>query len=531
MGNMKKYSILFVATALLTSSCADWLDVTPTDKTRQEDLFATIEGIYSANSGLYREIVGANLYGRNLTQTTVDIMGHVMTYSSGTGAMGEPSAINGITRQNWALANFKYTDDTAKWHFASIWTSGYTMLLHINTYIKNLNESKVVMPAWEKNVLLGEAYGLRAYLHFDLMRLFGPVWKYKNANKILPYHDKTEVILNHSGYEETVYSTADEYMTKLLADIKTAEDLLKASDPIVSDMESISNHLRNDNFYQNRNRRMNYYAVKGLQARVLQYTGQSAEAAEAAKVITDQIADNGKRFRWPNRSMVVSNNNYIFFEEVVFGINNLGIDSQSETLYQTTELRNAYVVDARNLMSNILGVGEGSTIEAFADIRARQWVLAEIAAIEGTDFSREGTYRSNKYRKFSYRSDNTSVDYFPAIKDLQVLMRVSEMFYIQAEAALEAGDVTKAAELLNQVLINRGLTEQLLLTGAETEEQFKAHIEKEYYREFIGEGQIFFFHKRRVSPTMFKGYEAGSVEVRYPMTDYVVPIPESETNI
>ena len=74
------------------------------------------------------------------------------------------------------------------------------------------------------------------------------------------------MILNHVGYEEDVYSTADEYLDYLLEDIREAERLL-ATDPILSDDSAISKELISD-FYKNRNRRMNYYAVKALEARV-----------------------------------------------------------------------------------------------------------------------------------------------------------------------------------------------------------------------------------------------------------------------
>jgi hypothetical protein len=516
---------MFVAVAALFTSCADWLDVAPKDKTREEDLFATQEGIYSANSGLYREIIGANLYGRNLTQTTVDAMGHVLAYS---GSATEPLVQDGNVRANWALARFDYTRSTVKGSFASIWSSGYTMLLHINTYIKNLSESQAVMSAREKSVLLGEAYGLRAYLHFDLFRLFGPVWKYKTGENIMPYHNKTKVTMNHTGYEETEYSTADEYIALLLGDIAKAVELLKDNDPIVTLDGSITNDLRNDNFFQNRNRRMNYYAVRGLEARVKQYCGQHAEAAVAAREITDLI-EAGKRFKWPNPATFQAYNNYLFFGEVIFGINNLDMSSQAVTLYDATELRKAYVVHSKNLFDNILGYD--GTLENMVDIRSRQWTSAEITDVQGVDYAQDGAYKSKKYRKYAYRPWDGSTDYYPAVADMQVLMRVSEMYYIQAEAALAGGDTDKAAELLNQVLKNRGLTQQYLMSGTNTVEEFNALLEKEYYREFIGEGQVFFFHKRRASTKMFKGYDAGTVDVENPAVNYVVPIPEEETNI
>ena len=80
--------------------------------------------------------------------------------------------------------------------------------------------STAVISSNNKDVLMGEAYGLRAYLHFDLFRLFGPRWEDRsNINKILPYSRTTDMILNHIGYEEDVYSTADEYLDYLLEQI------------------------------------------------------------------------------------------------------------------------------------------------------------------------------------------------------------------------------------------------------------------------------------------------------------------------
>jgi hypothetical protein len=105
------------------------------------------------------------------------------------------------------------------------------------------------------------------------------------------------------------------------------------------------------------------------------------------------------------------------------------------------------------------------------------------------------------------------------------------MYYIQAEAALEAGNREAAAELINNVLLNRGLTQQYLMTADKTDEEFRNLIEKEYYREFIGEGQIFFYHKRLGSTQMFKGYDTGKVEVKSPSRNYVVPLPEAETDV
>jgi len=518
MKNMKNKNILLLLLTVVSFvSCNNWLDVTPKDKMLEDQQFSTEDNINSATNGLYREMTNENLYGGQLTQTTLEMMGHVYSYPPTQPATGNPNL------PFYFLANFQYTQDEVKGNFSKIWKTAYSTLLHINVYIKNMNESSAIISEQNKKILLGEAYGLRAYIHFDLFRLFGPAWQNRTGDKILSYNNKAEATLNHTGYEETEYSTADEYMTLLLQDLTTSEDLLKDNDPIISNANSITNNLRNDNFYQNRNRRMNYYAAKGLEARVRQYRGEYAQAAEAAKVVTDQVG-SGKRFNWVNIAKMIDQNNYIFFSEVIFGINNLDMISRATTYYTGTDLRNSYLVDYNNLVKNILGY-DGS-LSAMLDIRSKQWMTSN--AITTPGYSINGTYRSRKYLSFIFPNDGTDI---PAIQNLQALMRISEMYYIQAEAALKAGDRNGAIALLNTVLQHRGLTEQYYLTNTMSDTDLQAYIEKEYYRELTGEGQIFFFHKRRGSAQMFRGYDEGYDPVPNPQSAYVVPVPDDETNI
>jgi hypothetical protein len=380
------------------------------------------------------------------------------------------------------------------------------------------------MSEQNKNILLGEAYGLRAYLHFDLFRLFGPAWKNKTNEPILPYNNKTQITMNHTDYDKTEYSTAEAYMDSLLVDINKAEKLLKENDPILNDANSITVKLEND-FYKNRNRRMNYYALIGLKARVLQYIGDLNEAGKAAKIITDQVGA-GKRFDWayyPDKMDYMKKyQNYILFSEVIFGINNLDMVSHGKDWYAGSSLADSYLVDKNNLFKNIFDNTD--------DIRLRQWTLSDIMPSYG--FSEEGVYRSVKYNVYVPETDGSGI---PAIKELQPLMRISEMYYIQAEAALEPGGSGKdaAIALLNTVLDHRGVSplSPSYLTSTSSEVDVQNHIEREYYREFIGEGQVFFFHKRRGDAYLFNGYGEGKNTIPYNTADYVVRIPDEEKNI
>jgi hypothetical protein len=506
----KKIFLIGVVAAF--TACNEWLDVQPKDKMLEKQQFSTEENMYSAANGLYRELTGEHLYGGQLTQTTIEVMGHFYTYPPSQPASGDRS------RPFYLLANFIYTDDDVKGRFADIWKNAYSTLLHINVFIKNVEESNIAISERNKRILLGEAYGLRAYLHFDIFRLFGPVYQDRTDEKALPYNHKTEVVPNHSGYEETEYSTAGEYIARLLKDVAKADSLLDGNDPVQTEANCITEQLLSDHFFQNRNRRMNYYAVKALEARIRQYIGDGDQAAAAAKVVTDQA---GKVFNWVNVTSFATDYNYQFFSEVIFGINNPDRYSRAIKWYEGADIRDVYVADYNNLLSNILAYA-GSSLSAIPDIRSKQWKVSNVAINPG--YSRDGTYKSNRYIKVVDEKKT-------AYNDFQPLIRLPEMYYIQAETALKNNNIPEVVDLLNQVLQHRGLTQQYYLTASKTEAEIRAHIEREYYREYFGEGQAFFFHKRLKSAQMFKGDGSGYTTVNAEGGAYVVPIPQDETDI
>lgn len=71
----------------------------------------------------------------------------------------------------------------------------------------------------------GEALGLRAFLHFDLLRMFGPVYKEHPASKAIPYRIAFDK-------DATPVLPASEVVDAILKDLNDAEKLLKESDPL-----------------------------------------------------------------------------------------------------------------------------------------------------------------------------------------------------------------------------------------------------------------------------------------------------------
>jgi hypothetical protein len=78
------------------------------------------------------------------------------------------------------------------------------------------------------------------------------------------------------------------------------------------------------------------------------------------------------------------------------------------------------------------------------------------------------------------------------------MIRVTEMYYIAAECATASLDSLKATDLLDSVRVHRGLPKYTL--PALKRDSLNIEIRKEYQKEFLSEGQMFYFYKRKNLP-------------------------------
>ncbi len=60
--------------------------------------------------------------------------------------------------------------------------------------LENIDESEGVLQEQEYRVLKGEMLAVRAFLHFDMLRLFGPVYKLHPEAESIPYNESSKVV-------------------------------------------------------------------------------------------------------------------------------------------------------------------------------------------------------------------------------------------------------------------------------------------------------------------------------------------------
>ena len=94
------------------------------------------------------------------------------------------------------------------------------------------------------------------------------------------------------------------------------------------------------------------------------------------------------------------------------------------------------------------------------------------------------------------------------------------MYYIAAECE---PDLAKATQYLETVRQHRGMSAYPLTV--DSKDELQKEIEKEYGKEFIAEGQLFYYHKRLNQNITSHGvYETYNVTP----TVYVMPRPDEE---
>ena len=297
--DMKKYIVYLVA-VFLFSSCEEWLDVKPKSEIEGSELFSTEQGFKDALTGIYTAMSAESLYGREMTYGLVDVIGDA--YYSG--------AIYSGTAYAYAR-NHQYDQTSVEALINTIWSGCYNVIATINNTLENLEQADSTMFAADNyNVIKGELLGLRAFLHFDLLRLFAPSYAVGAAENAIPY-------VTTYGYEITPQSTVGEVIDYILTDLEDAVACLETSDPIVTGREITAT---DDNGYLlNRQFHFNYYAAKATMANVYLYKGDHANARKYAL----EVIDSGK-FPWTSvdniATSAVADRDRTFTSEQIFAL-------------------------------------------------------------------------------------------------------------------------------------------------------------------------------------------------------------------
>lgn len=462
--NHKKFLAVLVCFAFILASCKKYLDVNPKSSVSEDQLFSSELGFQQALDGVYSLFASRSLFGDNLSMGFVSAL--AQNYDIPT------------SKPLYESANLNFTSQEVINYGNDIWTNGYNAIAGANKVIENTEKRRSVLSDQDYQRIRGEALALRAYMHFELLRLFGPEYVSGQNKKAIPY--KTAV-----NQFTVIPSTTQIVVTKVLADLNDAEQLLLTSDPIISGDGS-------------RNIKMNYYAVKALQARIYLYSGDNSKAFAAAQVVV-----NANKFPFVSfeaATAAASSKDRLYLTEQIFGLRVAGLKNWADPGYFRggSSMRRS-INDYQTLYE--AGSGGGTDIRFIAGIEA------------------DNNSGSNTSFVFASKFWQTYPGIAPSpdrLDQLVPMIRLSEMYYILAECATNTAD---GINYLNVVRQNRNLT---ALPGTLSQSSLNNEITKEYQKEFLVEGQLFFYYKRK-----------NVVRMQFMTTDislsqYILPIPDSE---
>lgn len=468
---MKKNIIyMIIATMLLTASCNNWLDIKPKTQVDREAMFSSEGGFKDALTGCYMGMKDRKLYGEQLTMTFIE---HLVSHWN--------TAFN--TEEN-SIKTFDYANNGVESKINGIYNQLYNVIARANDLLAYVDKNSSVFENQETQKLIkGEALAIRAFCHFDLLRLFGPV----PLKMDLPTKNKL-------GYVKTVSNgvhdkhSYKEYIAFLEEDLALSAQLLKEVDPVLNytydELNKPGEAFRpTDDFYTFRRFRFNYYAVEALRARYYLYTQQNDKAyTKAMEVI------NSSKVRL-STSQDLSKGFFTIPNEQLLSINVYNIIDYSHKLFMEGTL----VRTQRNVDSDIF---KNST---FDNRKSGLWEVRNI-----------GTTSSYCLKKY-YQTATTDPLY--TITDLQTipLIRLSEMYLI----AMEAGTLEQCNELTATYYSPRNLSSVTFASDAAR----KAELILEYQREFYAEGQMFYTYKRLASETVL--WVMGKMKLE----NYILPMP------
>ncbi|MCA5006743.1 RagB/SusD family nutrient uptake outer membrane protein [Sphingobacterium bovistauri] len=490
---MKKI-VLLITIAAFFVSCEKFLDVTPKDKAYQKDLLNDISGFQMGLAAVYNSMNTTSLYGRDLKFGFMETL--VGTYNA-------PNSAHSYYRA------FRHEYSLILSPINGIWTSLYGVINQVNIMLQDVDK---LPNSLNKDLIIGELYGIRAFCHFELLKLFGPVIKEQGLDvSSIPYRDALI-------FTSSKFNTAAEVISKLNKDL-TAARLAFQEDPIrTSSRVSNGNSLTYEKYnslVDRRGNRMNYYAVVALQAQVSQWEGNLQKAAEFAEEVITEVSSNNV-IRFTTVAELSSTYNKRMPNENIFALINQSFRTNALSIFsaigdtRATSTSPLLFPNYTWLGTNLYNNSAHGSVSDFR-YKAGNWFQSD-PAISVTPF---------KVVKYHFAESESVSNINSVVLFETKLISLHDIYMIAAEYYASSNPV-KAITYLNTVRSARDIITPFTYNTSMDEVTIKNFIFDELRKENIGEGKLFTEYKR-----LFRAIDRATA-VQPTLARFTFPIPINE---
>ena len=443
--------VLLSFTLLISSSCEDFVQIdAPRTEIVADNAFSSDEVSLATANGMYNLML--NPFGM---------------YNSGLevfAGLASDELVNFFNNEDYnEFAANQLLPDNGRL-FSGFWQNSYQIISNATAVTEGLRNNTTITPGL-RDQLLGEALFIRAYVHFYLVNLFGPV----------PYVRASSVVTNNTASRESEEQVYEE----IIADLLEAQELM--ADLSLSDSERVRPGLG---------------AVTALLARVYLYSENWTGAeAEATKVI-----ESGD-----------------FVLESSLG--EVFLATSEEAIWQLTpgegeRTRLGIILPFVFAPNTLFELGPTALrqdlLDAFepGDNRLTDWV--------GIGLSGTASY------PFKYKNSlDPPVGVGSGDQEHIVMLRLAEQYLIRAETRAQQNNVSEAQEDLNTIRNRAGLEN----TSADSQSLLLEAIAQERYLELFVEGGHRWLDLKR---TQKANEVLMPIKDQWEPTDVLWPIPEIE---
>lgn len=445
-----KLNILVVVFSLLSLGCEDLVEIDPPrTEIVADNAFTSDETAEAVTNGMY-----------NLMLSISSMYNSPLEIFSGLYSDELVNFLDNDDYNDFAL-NRLFPDNNRL--FSAFWQNSYQIINNANGVLEGLRENTIITLNL-RNQLIGEALFVRAYTHFYLVNLFGPI----------PYSSTTEIAVNNSASREPV----DAVYQKIVADLLEAQGLLS------EDLSSTDDGRI----------RPTKAAVTALLARVYLYTQNWTDAEAQATVLIDD-------------------DDFVLEDD----LNEVFWAASQEAIWQVVPRDG--ITTRLGLVFPITFGGPGGFNEFGATALTQELLLAfemEDNRFDAWVGSRGPNSYPVKYKNSTSLSIGSTDD-----PEYTVMLRLAEQYLIRAEARARQDDLSGAEEDINIIRNRAGLEN----TSASGQEELLEAIAQERRIELFTEGGHRWLDLKRTNEA---DEALAPLKEFWEPTDVLWPVPEIE---